>query len=40
MARSKGERPGPSIRTVLGLLAAMALAIMLSAMITLWHWPA
>ncbi len=40
MSRSKGERPGPSIRTVLGLLVAMALAIALSAMITLWHSPA
>jgi hypothetical protein len=40
MSRSKGERPGPSIRTVLGLVVAMALAIALSAMITLWHSPA
>lgn len=40
MSRSKGDRPGPSIRTVLGLVLAMALAIALSAMITLWHSPA
>ena len=40
MSRSNGERPGPSIRTVLGLVVAMALAIALSAMITLWHSPA
>jgi hypothetical protein len=38
--RGRRERSGPSIRTVLGLVVAMALAIALSAIITLWHSPA
>jgi hypothetical protein len=36
MSRSERERVGPSSRAVLGLAAAMAVAIALSAMITLW----
>ena len=40
MSRSERKRAGPSSRAVLGLVAAMAVAIALSAMITLSRSPA
>ena len=40
MSRSERERAGPSSRAVLGLVAAMAVAIALSAIITLSRSPA
>ncbi len=40
MSRSERERAGPSVRALLGLVAALAVAIALSAFITLSRSPA